>query len=172
MMKKVKVLFLLAAISLAFVGCKKGDKGDTGPAGATGATGATGAAGNANVTDTFYNTGNWTDVTGGFAYEWRYDIIDSSLDLGAAVLVYFYNGGDDWIALPWTFHNRIYFFEVDRAANKITLVYTSPAGNIAVGNPSSTIFRVVTVPLAHRMEHPDLDWTDFKSVKKTLHLRD
>jgi hypothetical protein len=170
-MKNFKLLFLLTIISLSIAACKKGDKGDTGPAGPTGATGATGATGTANVTDTFFSAATWINAAGN-STEWRYDFIDSSMDLSAGVQVYFYEGGNNWMAMPFTYHSLEWLYEVFRDNHKIELTMTTVSGTTALTQPVGTTFRVVTIPVGHRLAHPEVDYIDFNQVKKAFHLKD
>jgi hypothetical protein len=180
-MKTIK-LFLLIAISIAIVSCKKGDKGDLGPQGPAGTTGATGATGNANAnTETisisssgWQHIGTQGQVGDGQEAIKSTSIITSDIVSGGAVLAFISTGNLIWTSLPTT----DYF-----ASYHETWSYVYETGQITVRindsdfitlSPASTVYLKVVVIAGHSRPAPGsgIDLRNYEQVKAYYHLTD
>ena len=166
-MKTLRVLLFLSIVSLAIASCQKGDKGDTGPAGTNGTNGTNG---NANVIDTFFNAANWFNAAGNYT-EWTYDYVNTAYDFNGLVQVYFYDGGNNWMAMPFTYHSLEWLYEVYRDTHTIHLTMTTVGGTQVLSQPVGTTFRLVVIPASHRLAHPEVNYNDFNEVKRVFGLK-
>ena|ERR1017187_2335613 len=137
-MKKIKTLFLIAAIAVLFNSCAKD--------GATGPAGAQGAPGNANVnTYTFTTTtSSWfQDTNGG----WYCICQNTSMNLNGGVEVYALdNTNSDWVALPSSGSNLSLTFELQINGDAVWIYLDDINGTTTLNNPGVLNFKVITIP--------------------------
>lgn len=136
-MKKIKTLFLIAAIVVLFNSCAKD--------GATGPTGAQGEPGNANVNTYSFttNSGNWIpDGSGG----WYCTYTNSSMNLGGGVEVYVLATSGDWVTLPLTAGNSSFVTQINITGDEVQINFDDVDGTTSVVNPNNQSFKIITIP--------------------------
>lgn len=166
---KTKNLFLaLVAFSttIAFIGCKK-----------EGAAGKDGKDGNANVTSLTLTTSSWTwDATN----KWRYSVwtgvtaLSSEVCSGGAVMVY-QNTTGGYVALPLTINisgtiSEHDFFEYN-TGNMYIFIENSDLSDPIAQIPIPTEYKLVCIPPAGMIQHPNVDLRNYNEVCRTFNLK-
>jgi len=180
----MKILHYLSilAITAIIVSCSKGD---TGPAGPVGATGATGLNGVANIVTSTYTvitihtpsdtSSSWVS-TGSPTYHWIAGFIDTNITSNNLDAVYAYwctNLGTGWVALPnpslinqgdnlsFRYNDDSVSFTYYTGGAPYTKYPGYPATSPAYG---TLIFKVVIIPPALALSHPETNWKNAAEV--------
>lgn len=165
-MKKTIVLGMVALMVLMFGACKKPKDG---------APGAQGPQGNANVTYGIFNVpaSSWgyTSPTY-YATLLEPTITQDILDKGA-ILVYM-GSTSQWVQLPVTFYPSSTYSELIKPIFTLGQVevditdsdLTQPA------TPTAKTFKVVVIASRSMLINPNVDFSNYESVKKAFNLKD
>lgn len=167
-MKKLSFFLLLASISI-FIACK-GEIGPAGPAGQDGADGLDGQNGNANVKNlvTTVSATNWVLFNSGLSYiDLSVPIVTTDIAATGLVMVYFQEAGNEWYALPFSRGSQSYFFWAKPGQVRIHTQNDSTSPTKFAGN-----VRIVAVSSEGLVRNPNVNWTDYASVKKAFKLSD
>lgn len=170
-MKTTKLILalLLVGTSLFNQGCKKAEKGDKGDVGPTGAVGASGPEAKTftyvlNFT-TSSNFQTYSGVTG-------YDVDDVIVTY---ILNANYGGQDFYVQLPYVFLGAANIYAEVGETSGLIFINTDKADGSA-GSPwtgaTSLKFKSVLIKSRVMKAHPNLDLSDYNSVKKALNLKD
>lgn len=164
-MKTTKKLFSILAVALlVFSSCKKEVPG---PAGADGKDGT------ANVTSSTISISTW--ALSGVVYSATLSIgaITQDVMSNGAVLFYISDGGNGWIAMPYSFYMSGYqsMYYADWYLGG-AVIYNKNSNLATPAYPGTRIFKIVTIGGAARLAYPDLDWNDYNTVKETFNLKD
>lgn len=161
---KNKLTLLFSTALLAFTGCKKD---------VAGPQGEPGADGNANVTSATISISTW--VLSGVRYSATLSIgaITQDVMSNGAVLFYISDGGNGWIAMPYSFYMSGYqsMFYADWYLGGAT-IYNKNSNLSAPAYPGTRVFKIVTIGGAARLAHQELDYNNYELVKKTFNLKD
>ena len=171
-MKNAIQAAILLLVLLSINGCTK--QGAIGPAGEKGDPGNTG------VTSTTFMMNNWLWSAPYHYSNLNVPALTTSNASSAAVMVYFNtDGGNNWIALPYTqYHspsNYYMGFNTNVGIVQVTWVYDSSLSsgdNPNVYYSSTVRCKVVVIPPAMKLANPDLDIKDYEAVKKRFKLKE
>ncbi len=175
---------LAIAASLFFVSCSK-----TGPAGAAGATGATGATGAAGPNAKFYDftlgfdnsAGDANTLPGNYSAYSGISGVDTAKDI---VLLYekytsSTSGTNFYYAMPYTTdgiaYNYVYFRKASSTTGQIYVLVSIEDATDATINPVTTAFSVTYRAIVIKGtagKNPNLNYSDYNSVKEFYHLND
>ena len=169
-MKKLIRLSIALCISIlcsTLNGCKK--EGPPGP------------AGSANVTTANFEVYNWS-WSGSYYYYADLNVPELNSDnlQSAAVMVYFStNGGNAWIAVPYTQYESPYNYYMGFATftNTVQVTWFYDSSLSAGDDPNqhygvNVKYKVVVIPPSQRLANPDLDLTNYEQVKARFSLED
>ena len=164
-MKKTNFLvFTVFAVLLTFNGCKKGDTGPQGPAGADG---------NADVHAQVFTVSSWIFSTPYYSADIvDTDITQSIVDYGA-VIIYISNGSGGWELFPVTVFHGSYssYYTAVHYLHGVT-IWISDSDSVQPADPGTKTFKIIAISSQVMIAHPDLDWSNYSKVQKTLRLTD
>jgi len=171
-MNKSKVIYLSIVIIITLSGCAK-----DGATGLTGPQGTAGSNGNANVSaQTFFVT-TWL----GGPHYWHSDInvpaLTADVQNSGAVEVFFsYDSVTTWSVLPWDGGLSGYKMTFSTFLNYVTIEW-SREGTVTGTDPNiffsgTCKFKVVIIPSAQRVTHPEVNWKNYYEIKTTYNLNE
>jgi hypothetical protein len=159
------ILAVCLLVTAAFTSCKKGDTGPVGP------TGAQGTAGSSNVTNysITIHSNNWYWNSANNQWLFSYNL---TADFNSAVYGYVMSGNGKE-AMPYINPTN---FSITTFAN--VLFQTTPSilfeyydGTTTLTAPTSDVYLyLVVIPPA--MKKPNINYSDYKSVKSAYNLKD
>jgi hypothetical protein len=167
-MKKIRMIFILGALLLAFAACKK----ETGPAGPAGPTGSSGTNGNANVMIFRYPGFTLTDASPNYnvTIGVSKSVMDNSLLLA---YVGYYNSY--WYPLPGysyggTFYYRAYSYSstLNPDSTSFYMLRLSGAGNDVIDSLKLLVVPANVISGKSPAELPN--WKNYEEVKKYFDL--
>lgn len=165
-MKKIIILGMFALTLLTFGACKKPKDG---------APGAQGPQGNANVNYGIFNVAasSWGYVSPSYYVTLlEPNITQDILDKGA-VLVYAGNAGS-WAQLPLTYYPSSTYSELFQpifTLGQVEIQVTDSDLTQPIA-PSAATFKVVVIAHKSLLNNPNVDFSNFESVKKAFNLKD
>lgn len=160
------------AAATTMISCK-GEDGDPGPAGVMGTDGKdgqNGRDGNANVKSytTTLSASDWLFFSNDLSYvDLKVPIVTDQIAATGMVMVYLQEANGEWYALPFTRGTQSYFFWVKSGSVRIHTQNSGTSPNKFIGK-----IRVVAVSADGRICNPNINWTDYNSVKAGLDLPD
>jgi hypothetical protein len=163
-------IVILLAISI-LNGCKKGEDGKDGADGQNGA---------ANLIAYTYSISSWLYSSPAWYKNLSVPELTPDNINSASVQVYFYSATNTWKALPFTQYNSgaadyLMGFETTINIVKITWIYDSSLSSGSDPNAyfgTTCQFKVVLIPPAMIVSHPDVDLKNYEEVKKAFDLKD
>ena len=187
-MKNLLTLLFALVLIISFTACEKegqvgpqgttgangvdGTNGVDGATGTTGATGATGATGQSeaktfNYTLTFTSSDTWQTYNG-----------ITGFDTDDVIITYVLNeligGTRYWTQIPFTYGGVTYYPEFSEATGQIFINTIKSDGS--TGSPwtttTSLAFKSVLIKSSQRLQHPNLDYSDYLKVKNVFGLED
>jgi hypothetical protein len=158
MKKTFHLVFIVIAILLTSIGCKKGD------------TGPTGATGNANVQTYTFSVTNSSWVADSAGLQWSTDYtLPSSVNVSGAVLLYVQDS-TSWAALPHVDYGVTVEFKYDPSTEIIEVQAADAKAAIMIDNPGPMTFRVVAIPPAMLEAKSTVNLKNYDAVKQTFNL--
>ncbi len=160
-----RALFTLFLIGFMIVSgsCTKEESAPAGPRGAAGPAG----------TSPLYSVGtftvnSWTASGNAWVSQIGFTQITQSIVDNGTIQV-FIQYGTEWWALPDIDgkNSTVYGF----APGYVSLINSNSDFTPAV-NPGVRVFKIVIISQIKKQDNPDVDWTDYKEVKRVLKLKD
>jgi hypothetical protein len=164
----------IVAGMLLFTSCgKDGPVGPQGPAGKNGA---------ANITVQDFTVTTWSSIPN---FDYYADLTIPALtqavqDNGTVQVFMSWNSGTPiWTALPYTFNNTpVYIMNYNTQTGFVVLqwVYNNSGGPLA-NDPNTEFgvtslqFKVVIIPPAARLAHPNVNFHNFNEIKEAFKLK-
>lgn len=179
-MKNLLTLLFALVLIVSFTACEKegpigpqGEQGATGANGADGATGATGATGQQadaktfNYSLTFTSSDTWQSYNG-----------ITGFDTDDVIITYVFHelisGTRFWTQIPFTYGGITYYPQFSEASGLIFINTIKSDGS--AGSPwtatNNFAFKSVLIKSSQRLQHPDLDYSDYLKVKEVFGLED
>ena len=116
-----------------------------------------------------YTVSNWIGDANGYEAEIMAESLTSEL-LSDGVVMCYIKSGDSYLAMPLTLSNGswIEHWAFAQNSNSITILNYDDDG--ATPEPGTRTFKIATFTQAGLINHPNVDITDYESVKKEFNL--